>query len=153
MSASQKLWMGYGPSGERTSITLGEAGSRVLFLGSRADELALLVAFSAKEAGARAVIFDINGSLSNGLSGYYDTFDYRSFLYDGFRLDPPEAWHAQMVAAALSAALDLTSEEEAIINSALQQLAAQDSIARPQCLAASSGDGKVWASPKTTLTS
>lgn len=52
------------------------------------------------------------------LSGYFDAYDYRSFLYDAFRLEEPEAWHSQLAAAAYTVALDLSSEE-AVINSAM----------------------------------
>jgi len=119
MSSVQQLWFGYAHDGGRATLDLSVPGVRVLLLGSRAGQLATLAAVSAKEAGASPVVFDLNGSVSNQLSGHMETYDYRTFLYDAFRLEEPEAWHSLLAAAAYSVALDLSSEEEAIINSAM----------------------------------
>jgi hypothetical protein len=130
MSTVQKLWVGYRRAGGRATLELGSPGSRVLLLGSRSNDIAALSGLSAKEAGAQPIILDLGGSLSNRVSGYFDTFDYRSFLYDAFRLEAPEAWHCQLVAAAYATALDLSTEEEAIINAALQN-ATSEAMASP----------------------
>jgi hypothetical protein len=131
MSTSQKLWVGYRCPGGKATLDLAGFAARVLLLGSRADDIAALSTLSAKEAGLKPIILDLGGALATTLSGYFDTFDYRSFLYDAFRLEPPEAWHSQLVAAAYTAALDLSSEEEAIINSTLQAVASEGSMASP----------------------
>jgi hypothetical protein len=134
MPSAQRLWLGYTRNGDRATLELGGPGSKVLLLGSKARELSALSAVSAKEAAAAPIIFDMNGSLCNGLSGYFETYDYRSFLYDSFRLAEPEAWHSQLAAAAYTAALDLTSEEEAIINSAMQVVASDGTLLSPVSL-------------------
>ncbi|MDE1853395.1 MAG: hypothetical protein KGI38_06570 [Thaumarchaeota archaeon] len=72
--------------------------------------------------------------MADRLSGYFDTFDYRSFLYDSFRLEEQEAWHSQLAAAAYTVALDLTSEEEAIVNSAMQAVASDGTLLSPVSL-------------------
>jgi len=131
MASVQKLWLGYTHEGERATLDLGGPGSKVLLLGSKAGELAALSAVAAKEAATSPIIFDMGGSLSNSLSGYFETYDYRAFLYDAFRLTEPEAWHAQLAAAAYTVALDLTSEEEAIINSAMQVVASDGTLLSP----------------------
>ena len=131
MASVQKLWLGYTHEGERATLDLGGPGSKVLLLGSKARELAALSAVAAKEAATSPIIFDMGGSLSNSLSGYFETYDYRAFLYDAFRLTEPEAWHAQLAAAAYTVALDLTSEEEAIINSAMQVVASDGTLLSP----------------------
>jgi hypothetical protein len=131
MQTVRHLWFGYRPAGGRETLDLGGPGSNVLLLGSRADDMASLAALSMKEAGAKPIVFDLGGSLANRLSGYLDTYDYRSFLYDSFRLEAPEAWHSQLAAAAYTTALDLSTEEEAIINSALQAVATEGSMASP----------------------
>lgn len=131
MPSLQQLWVGYGDAGRKATLDLVGPGAKVLLLGSRAGDIAALAALSAKEAGARPIVLDLGGSLANRLSGYFDTFDYTSFLYDAFRLEVPEAWHSQLVAAAYTAVLDLSSEEEAIINSALQAIASEGSMASP----------------------
>lgn len=134
MSSVQELWVGYAHDGGRATLDVGGPGSKVLLLGSRSDDLAAIMALSAKEAGASPVILDLRGSLANGLSGYFDTYDYRSFLYDSFRLEEPEAWHSQLAAAAYTLALDLSSEEEAIINSAMQLVASDGTLLSPVSL-------------------
>jgi len=131
MASAQKLWLGYTRDGGRATLDVEGRGSRVLLLGSKAGELAALSALSAKEAAAFPIIFDLGGSLSNTLSGYFETYDYRAFLYDAFRLAEPEAWHAQLAAAAYTVALDLTSEEEAIVNSAMQVVASDGTLLSP----------------------
>jgi hypothetical protein len=131
MASVQRLWLGYTHDGGKATLDVGGPGSKVLLLGSKAGELAALSAVSAKEAAASPIIFDMGGSLSNGLSGYFETYDYRAFLYDAFRLAEPEAWHSQLAAAAYTVALDLTSEEEAIINSAMQVVASDGTLLSP----------------------
>jgi hypothetical protein len=134
MSSVQELWLGYAHGGGKATVLVGSPGSKGLLLGSRAGDLAALAAISSKEAGASPIIFDLGGSVSNRLSGYFDTFDYRSFLYDSFRLEEPEAWHSQLAAAAYTVALDLSSEEEAIINSAMQVVASDGTLLSPVSL-------------------
>lgn len=134
MSEVLKLWLGYGSSATRTTLDLGGPGSRMLFLGSRSSDLAILASLSAKDAGFHPILFDLDGAISTRLSGYFDTYDYHTFLYDSFRLEEPGPWHAQMAAAAYTAALDLSTEEEAIINHAMQQVASDGSLLSPVSL-------------------
>ena len=123
--------MGYSQHGGRVTLEVGGPGSKILLLGSRAVDLASLFALSAKEAGASPVVFDLSGSVARSLSGHFDTYDYRSFLYDSFRLEEPEAWHSQMAAAAYAQALDLSSEEEAILNAAMQLVSSDSTLLSP----------------------
>jgi hypothetical protein len=134
MSSAQTLWVGYSNDGGKAMLDVGGPGSKVLLLGSRANALAILASFSAKEAGANPILIDLDGSLANSLSGHFDTFDYHSFLYDAFRLAEPEPWHAQLAAAAYTTALDLSNEEEAIINSAMQAVATEGEMLSPVSL-------------------
>ena len=134
MSTVQQLWVGHSPLGGRTSLELGGPGSKVLLLGSRANDIAALAAVSAKEAGASPIVLDLGGTLAQSLSGHFTTYDYRSLLYDAFRLEAPEAWHAELVAAAYTATLDLTSEEEAIMISALQGVSKEGGVASPAAI-------------------
>lgn len=127
----QELWLGYGHGGGRTTLGVGGPGNKVLLLGSQSDDLARTVALSAKESGMRPVVLDLNGLLASSLSGHFETFDYRAFLYDSFRLGEPEAWHSQLAAAAYTVALDLSSEEEAIVNSAMQVVASEGTMLSP----------------------
>ena len=134
MPADRQLWLGYSDGGEKITLDVGGAGTKSLLLGSRAGELAALVALSAKEAGTNPVILDLGGSLSKTMSGHFDTYDYRSFLYDSFRLEEPGAWHSQLAAAAYAVALDLTSEEESIVNAAAQVVASDGTLLSPVSL-------------------
>ena len=131
MASVQQLWVGYTPDGCRATLEIGKPGSNILLLGSKAHSLAILAALSAKEAGAAPVVFDLDGSVARSLSGHLETYDYRSFLYDSFRLEEPEAWHAQLAAAAYAQALDLSSEEEAIMNAAMQVVASDSTLLSP----------------------
>jgi len=72
--------------------------------------------------------------LSGKLSGYIDTYELPYFLYDALRIDedPPGASvHGQLAASAYSCALDLSFEQEGIINSAIQVLAGERGVASP----------------------
>ena len=134
MTSVQRLWVGYGHDGGVTTLDLGGPGSKALLLGSQSAELATLMALAAKDAGAAPMVFDLDGALANAISGHLGTFDYRSFLYDAFRLEEPESWHSQLAAAAYTVALDLSSEEEAIINSAMQVVASDGTLLSPVSL-------------------
>ncbi len=134
MASTKELWFGYAHDGGRVTLDLGGPGSKVLLLGSQAEDLASLAALSAKESGASPVVFDLNGSVARSMSGHLETYDYRSFLYDSFRLEEPGAWHSQLAAAAYTLALDLSSEEEAIINSAMQVVASDSTLLSPVSL-------------------
>ncbi len=134
MASVQQLWVGYSRDGTKATLELGGPGSKVLLLGSRARDLSALAALSAKEAGAAPIVFDLDGSVAMALSGYLDTYDYRSFLYDSFRLEEPDAWHSQLAAAAYTLAMDLSSEEEAILSSAMQFVASEGTLLSPVSL-------------------
>ena len=134
MSSLRQPWIGYGHDGERVTLEIGGQGGKVLILGAKAGDLAAIAALSAKEAGWSPVVLDFDGFLASHISGHIDTYDYHSFLYDSFRLEEPEAWHSQLAAAAYAAALDLSAEEEAIINSAMQVVASDGSLLSPVSL-------------------
>jgi hypothetical protein len=55
-------------------------------------------------------------------------------LYEAFHLEGEGATHGQLVASAYATALDLTSEEEAILGSALQRLSEMNDLATPSVL-------------------
>ena len=132
--SSGHLWLGYARGGGRATLDVSRPGNKVLLLGARARDLETLVTLAANQVGASPVVFDLDGSLTGCLSGHIQTYDYRSFLYDSFRLAEPEAWHSQLAAAAYAAALDLSSEEEAIISSAMQAVAFEGTLLSPVSL-------------------
>lgn len=135
MNASRTAtWLGFTPEGGRAEIRLRDLGGKVLLLGQRAGEISALLAFAGAEAGEKLTVLDIDGFLERRVSGYFHTFDYRSFLYDAFHIEGQDAKHGQFIAAAYATALDLTYEEEAILNSALQIVVSQDNMASPPVL-------------------
>ncbi|MDG7008823.1 MAG: hypothetical protein JRN06_11425 [Nitrososphaerota archaeon] len=134
MSPKATGWLGYSLDRSRCQVSVEALGDRVLLLGRRAGELSTLFAFAEAEAGARVVVLDIDGSVSDDVHGYFRTFDYRSLLYEAFHLEGDDATHGQLVASAYTAALDLTAEEEAILSAALQKLAEQNDLATPSSL-------------------
>jgi hypothetical protein len=129
------LWLGYVPTGGRLSIKQVELRQRLLVCGRRADELAALIAYASREAGLRTLVLDLDGSIAERVSGYFESYDYSCFLYDAFQLEQDEATrHGQLLAAAYTAALGLSSEEEAIMMAALHKLAQGDVRASPAVL-------------------
>ncbi len=135
MSQARKLWVGYGQTGGRAELQLSGSTDGLLLLGGRANETAALVSLSAQEAGLETLVLDLDCSFPRSASGYFERVDFRSLLYDAFRIDEEAGpLHAQLIAAAYTVALDLSSEEESIVVSALQKLAAQDNMASPPVL-------------------
>jgi len=127
-------WLGYALDRSRGQVGIWGLGDRVLLLGRRAGDLATLMAYAHAEAGKKIALLDIDGSISPDVRGYFRTFDYRSMLYEAFHLEGDGATHGQLVASAYTTALDLTSEEEAIIGAALQKLSEQNDLASPSSL-------------------
>ncbi len=129
------LWLGFGPTGGRISLKHVEMRQRLLVSGRRADELAALLAYAGREAGLRTLVLDLDGSIAERVSGYFESYDYTCFLYDAFQLEEEDATrHGQLIAAAYTAALGLSSEEEAIMVAALHKLAQGDIRASPAVL-------------------
>ncbi|MDG6920810.1 MAG: hypothetical protein JRN59_04705 [Nitrososphaerota archaeon] len=127
-------WVGYSLDRARGHVGIRELGDRVLLLGRQAGAMATLFAYAAAEAGSRLVVLDVDGSVSPEVHGRFSCFDYRSLLYEAFHLEGEDAMHGQLVASAYAAALDLTSEEEAVLSAALQRLSEQNDLATPAAL-------------------
>jgi len=126
------VWLGYSQTGGAANLRMDELGGRLLLLGGRADEMAALLAFASREAGFKPVILDMDGCLSSKVSGYFAPPRLSDVLYDLYRMDEGEPRaHGELLSSAYTAALDLTFEEEAILDAAMQQLAAQDTMASP----------------------
>lgn len=133
--APPSIWLGYAPTGGHVSIRYDELKGKLLIAGHSADNLASLLAYTLREAGVKTLILDVDGHLSERVSGYFETYDYTCFLYDAFQIEEEGGpMHGQLIAAAYTAAMDLTSEEEAIMNAAMQKLLTQDTKASPVVL-------------------
>src|SRR5690242_16814022 len=126
------LWLGYSQSGGAAEVRFDELKGRMLLLGRHANEIAALFAYASHESGLKPIILDIDGHLSSQVSGYFAHYELQDVLYDLYRLnEEDERRHGELIASAYTAALDLTTEEEAILNGAMQQLALQDNMASP----------------------
>ena len=135
MNSSGSLWLGYSRLGGRFAMKLDELGKGVAILGHGANELAPLVALACEEAGMKALILDIDGTVADRLSGYIDEYDAAYFLYDSMRIEEAANVHAQLAASAYACALDLSFEQEASLNSMMQIIANERGIASPVSLA------------------
>ncbi len=129
------LWLGYAPTGGRVSLRHDDMRKRLLVGGHRADELASLITYSAREADLRTLVLDTDGHLSKTVSGYLEHYDYTCFLHDAFQIEEDDATrHGQLIASAYTCAMGLSSEEESIITVGLQRLALEDNTASPAVL-------------------
>ncbi len=91
------LWLGYAPTGGRVSLRHVEMRQRLLVTGRRADEMAALLAYAGREAGLRTIVLDLDGNISDRVSGYCESYDYTCFLYDAFQIEEDEATrHSQL---------------------------------------------------------
>jgi hypothetical protein len=124
--------LGYSQMGGAANLRIDELGGRLLLLGGRANEIAALFAYAAHEAGFRPLILDMDGYLASKVSGYFSSYRLADVLYDLYRVDESRPrGHGELISSAYTAALDLSFEEEAILDAALQHLAAQDNMASP----------------------
>ncbi|MDA4123204.1 MAG: hypothetical protein OK456_08510 [Thaumarchaeota archaeon] len=129
------LWLGYAPTGGKVRLGFEELRGKLLISGHSADSVAALFAYSCGQADLKTLVLDADGHLAERVSGYFETYDYSWFIYDAFQFDEAEApRHSQLMAAAYTAALDLSSEEEAIMSAAMQQVALKDNRASPAVL-------------------
>jgi hypothetical protein len=94
----------------------------------------MLLAYSCNEAGLRTLVLDMGGQISGKLSAYINCYELPHFLYDTLRIDENATAanvHGQFAGSAYSCALDLSFEQEGIINAAIQILTAERGVASP----------------------
>lgn len=130
--------LGYRSSAGRFELNTEDLRRGITILGQGAADLAALVAFACDEAGLRTLVLDIGGTVSGKLSGYIDSYELPHFLYDALRIDEEgtaATVHGQLAASAYSCALDLSFEQEGIINAAIQIIAAERGVASPAAVA------------------
>jgi len=134
-SATTRVWLGFTRTGGRFELTLDDLGGGMAILGQGANRLAELVAYACNEAGLNALLLDMDGRVSDSLSGYIDQYDVSFFLYDSLRIEENPVVHAQLLAGAYASALDLSFEQEASLNSIAQIVANERGVASPSSLA------------------
>jgi hypothetical protein len=130
--------LGYRSTAGRFELNQEDIRRGITILGQGAGDLAALVAYACNEAGLRTLVLDIGGAVSGKLSGYIDSYELPHFLYDALRIDEDgtsASVHGQLAASAYSCALDLSFEQEGIINAAMQIIASERGVASPAAVA------------------
>ena len=136
-TGGRQVRLGYRSTSGRFELSYEDLRRGISILGQGADGVAGLIAYSCHEAGLKTLVLDLGGRVSVELSGYIDSFELPHFLYDALRIDEESTAakvHAQLAASAYSCALDLSFEQEGIINAAMQILAAERGIASPAAI-------------------
>ena len=137
-SSGRSVRLGYRSTAGRFELNQEDIRRGITILGQGAADLAALVAYACNEAGLRTLVLDIGGVVSGKLSGYIDSYELPHFLYDALRIDEDgtsASVHGQLAASAYSCALDLSFEQEGIINSAMQIIASERGVASPAAVA------------------
>ncbi len=134
-SATSSVWLGFTRMGGRFELKLDDLKGGIAMLGQGANHLAPLVAYACHDAGLKALLLDMDGSVASTLSGYMDEYDVSYFLYDSLRIEDNPVVHAQMIAGAYSTSLELSFEQEASLNAIAQIIANERGVASPSSLA------------------
>jgi hypothetical protein len=134
-SATSSVWLGFTRLGGRFEVKLDDLKGGIAMLGHGANQLAPLVAYACHQAGLRALLLDLDGGVSDALSGYIDEYDVSYFLYDSLRIEDNPIVHAQLLAGAYSTSLELSFEQEASLNAIAQIIANERGVASPASLA------------------
>lgn len=134
-SATSSVWLGFTRMGGRFEVKLDDLRGGIAMLGQGANRLAPLVAYACHDAGLRALLLDMDGGVSDSLSGYMDGYDVSYFLYDSLRIEDNPVVHAQLIAGAYSTSLELSFEQEASLNAIAQIIANERGVASPASLA------------------
>jgi hypothetical protein len=137
-TSGRPVRLGYRSTAGRFELTREDLGRGISILGQGADDVAALIAYACDEAGLKTLVLDLNGRVSGKLSGYIDSYELPHFLYDALRIDEEGTAanvHGQLAASAYSCALDLSFEQEGIINAAVQILASERGVASPAAVA------------------
>lgn len=132
--AVEPIWLGYHRLGGRFKLTHDEMKDGIAVLGHGAGELAALFAHACNEARLKVHVLDMDGGVSEKISGYIDTYALPYFLYDSIRIGDNGNVHGQLIASAYAAALDLSFEQESVLNSIIQIIANERSVASPSSL-------------------
>ena len=133
-TSGRPVRLGYRRASGKFELSREDLRRGISILGQGADQLATLIAYACDEAGLRTLVIDLSGRVSQKLSGYMDCYELPHFLYDTLRIDEEGLAanvHGQLAASAYSCALDLSFEQEGIINAAMQILAAERGVASP----------------------
>jgi hypothetical protein len=132
--ALEPIWLGYHRLGGRFKVTHDEIEGGIAVLGHGAAEVAALFAQACNEARLKVLVLDMDGGVSEKISGYIDTYALPYFLHDALRIGDNANTHGQLIASAYSCALDLSFEQESVLNSVIQIIANERGVASPSSL-------------------
>ncbi|TLX96426.1 MAG: hypothetical protein E6K96_06230 [Thaumarchaeota archaeon] len=132
---SQKVWLGFARTGGRLYLDLDELHPGIDILGNGADDVAAALAYACREARLKVLVLDLNGRVSEKVSGHFEARGFGYFLYDAMRLEEKASFHAELAASAYTMALNLSFEQEGFLNSAIQSIALEEGVASPASLA------------------
>ncbi len=130
----RSVWLGYTRVGGRFAVRHDEMDGGVALLGQGAKDLAAMLAFACNEAGLKTAVIDLDGHLTDRVSGYIGSYDLTYFLYDVCRVEEGAATHGQLAASAYTLALELSFEQEAMLNSSIQKIVAERGVVSPSAL-------------------
>jgi hypothetical protein len=133
-SVSQTVWLGYSRVGGRFHLNKDQLKDGIVAVGPGFDNLAQLFAYACNEAGLRTLVLDISGRLSQNISGYVETYKLPYFLYDTIKLNENSSVHALLAASAYNCALDLSFEQESILNSKIRMILEEGGTVSPAAI-------------------
>ena len=130
-AAKTSAWIGYRIMGGRLELGEGSLRNSIAILGKGAQEVAAAFVHSLLESSVRVGVVDIGGGLSSVMSGYVESFDASYVMHDSMLLGENGQLHARLLASAYSTVLNLPSEQEDLLNAALQESALEEGEASP----------------------
>ena len=132
--AQRSAWLGYRVLGGRLELSESCFRSPTVVLGRGAQNVAATLVHSLVEASVRVAVIDVRGGLYPVLSGYLESYDASYVMHDSMLLGENGQLHARILASAYSTVLSLPSEQEDLLNSALQELALEEGEASPMAI-------------------
>ena len=131
---SRTVWLGHTAQGNRLGFDPA-ASKNTLFVASRCDSLLCGVAAAAAAGGATVTVFDMDGRLTDGLSGHIPARDAGSVLADSLSIaEASGARHAELIASAYSVLLGLPLQQELLVSAAVQQIALESGVGSPSAI-------------------
>ena len=134
MQSQRTVWLGHCRTGGRFYLRTDELLPGMNVLGSGADNLAGTLAASISESGLKTLVIDFNGKIAEQLAGRFAARGLGDFLYDSQRIEEKASLHAELAASAYTISLNLNSEQEGFLNSAIQYIGLEQGLASPSSL-------------------
>jgi len=149
-SARAVGWLGYREAGGRFELDPDGLMHGAAILGRGAKGLAAALAYSLNEASARVMVVDLDGHLSRSLSGHLRAYDASYVLHDSLLLNENSQYHALLVASAYATVMDITIEQEALLNAVVQAMAMGQGEASPSAVISDMGAVEGFKGPEKT---